>query len=894
VFPHTRGWTGTVQSVRATVRVFPAVAGTFLLTDFWGKAREGGGAAHPLLAHCLDVAAVAVLSAPAGLGIDPRAVGFLVALHDVGKFSRPFQAKAREFWPDALGSYVPAPPGPAHDVVGAHLLSRPLAADLDDLMPPTGGNTRGWTPSTRMHVWRALEGHHGRPPAPGDVSDKVVCNACVDSARTFLADLRSVFNPPVWRRPVSERDVILLSWRLAGLTTLADWVGSNVEWFPYVESIGDPSAYFWGRALPQAAAALAAAGLSATRASAFTGLRGLFPGPGITDLTPVQKWAETVELPDGPVLAVIEDQTGSGKTEAAMCLTHRLMASGRSNGVYVALPTMATANAMYGRAADCYSRLFAPDTRPSLALAHGHADLDIRFRAAIDGGTANPADAEAAESRCAAWLASSNRRALLAQVGVGTVDQALLAVLPVRHATLRLQGLSGKVLLIDECHAYDAYMREELCALLRFHAALGGSVILLSATLPRSMRQSLVDAYRDGLSAQPVEPTSQEYPLATIAGRDVVQETPCAPEVRLSRRVRVTRLNDADAAVDRIVPSADAGAAVCWVRNTVNDAIEAAELLRARGVEATLFHARFAMSDRLQVEAEVLRRWGRRGTDRPGVLVATQVVEQSLDIDFDLMVSDLAPVDLLIQRAGRLWRHERGDRREPGPELLIVSPPPVADPGPAWILETLPGSALVYGDALLWRSARVLFAAGEIVSPSGLRGLIEGVYAPADAVPPGLTRAAGDAERRELRAAAVGRQAVLNLRAGYRADVGQWDSDVRTPTRLEERPTVRLRLAFERDGVLVPYASDTYQRRAWALSEVAVAQYRIAACPVPPGLTAAAERARGQWGRWEREAVDRVVLAILTPDGDGYRLAAQSEKGQAVAARYDATSGLSW
>ena len=209
-----------------------------------------------------------------------------------------------------------------------------------------------------------------------------------------------------------------------------------------------------------------------------------------------------------------------------------------------------------------------------------------------------------------------------------------------RHATLRLQGLAGKALIIDECHAYDAYMREELCALLRFHAALGGSVILLSAHTPLDLRQRLVDAYRDGLGAQPAPLTSTEYPLATIAGRDDVREMPCAPEVGLSRRVRVTRLDDAGAAVDRIIAASAAGAAVCWVRNTVNDAIEAAELLRARGVNVMLFHARFAMSDRLQVEQEVLRRWGRQGTDRPGVLVATQVVEQSLDIDFDLMVRD--------------------------------------------------------------------------------------------------------------------------------------------------------------------------------------------------------------------------------------------------------------
>ncbi len=228
--------------------------------------------------------------------------------------------------------------------------------------------------------------------------------------------------------------------------------------------------------------------------------------------------------------------------------------------------------------------------------------------------------------------------------------------------------------------------------MLQFHAALGGSAILLSATLPQELRRTFIDAYRDGLSAAPAPLIETDYPLATIAGADSVREIHCDPRKELPRSVRVTRLGNEAEAVQRIVAAADAGAAVAWVRNSVDDAHDAVQLLRAAGTEPILFHARFAMHDRLQIENEVLRRFGRDSSaaDRRQVLVATQVVEQSLDIDFDLMVSDLAPADLLIQRAGRLQRHNRGSRCVSGPELLILSPAPVGDPGEQWIRSVLP------------------------------------------------------------------------------------------------------------------------------------------------------------------------------------------------------------
>lgn len=878
------------------------------MTLFWGKAQADGdtlSGMHPLVAHSLDVAAVAtLLPRPTSSGLSGQALGFLVAVHDVGKFSRTFQAKELAVWPTAA---LGPPPlvrrlGTSHDALGLHLLRKPLRTLLDPALPPRVDGRVAWIDGLRGPLLRAIAGHHGRPPAllERDPDGAELCQGCLTAAADFVTAMHALFGHPVLPCPATDREVAQLGWQLAGLVTLADWIGSRQAWFPYVapEVVEDPAAYLWNHALPRAASALAAAGLARSAPAKFVGITYLFPT--ITSPSPVQLWAQDVELPRGPVLVVIEDLTGSGKTEAAVTLAHRLLAMGQVAGVFLALPTMATANAMFGRLADAYRGLFAAEARPSLALAHARAALDPRFAAAISAEAgpkgrrpADPAD-EPAEAHCAAWLAQDRRRALLAQVGAGTLDQALLAVLPVRHAALRLRGLTGKVLIIDEVHAFDAYMREEIRTLLEFHAALGGSVVLLSATLPRAIRQSLVDAFRKGLGARPQPLVCHDYPLATLADAEGVTEHPCAPRAGLPRRVKVTRLPDAEASIMRIVSAAEAGAAVAWVRNTVDDAIAGAEALRTRGVTVLLFHARFAMADRLAIEAEVMARFGLKGDKRAGVLVATQVVEQSLDIDFDLLVTDLAPADLLIQRAGRLWRHARGERPVPGPEMLVVSPEPVDAPAADWIKATQPGTAAVYRDtALLWRGARAVFAAGAIVTPEDMRPLIEATFdrnAPG-AVPPTLLPAADQAEGKGKAAGSVARMNLLKFQDCWDRNAGFWEPETHTPTRLEDRPTVTLRLALLRDGAVVPYAQDADIRRAWALSEVSVARYRIAGCPVPAGLEAAVAAAKQGWGRWEQES-DRVLLAVMTAEGRGYRFAAASEQGHPVRVSYDAKQGL--
>ena len=633
--------------------------------------------------------------------------------------------------------------------------------------------------------------------------------------------------------------------------------------------------------------------------------------------SPVQAFAETAPLPDGPTLTIIEDVTGSGKTEAALTLAHRLMAMGRANGLYIALPTEATANAMYARLGVSFRRLFAAEASPSLVLAHGRRALhkgfqdsvvDAASRASARNGTRGNGGGERPSSaECAEWIADDRRKAFLADVGAGTIDQALLGILPVKHQSLRLWGLADRVLIVDEAHAYDAYMARELEALLEFHGALGGSAIILSATLPKDARRGFAAAFRRGTSAgrgTVVELQSADYPLVTIIGSNSVIEVAQPIRDGLARFVTATRVDDLEHALARVIAAASAGARVAFVRNSVDEAIDACDRLRAEGLDPLLFHARFAMIDRQRIEFEVMSRFGRdrnsgAETPRGHVLVATQVIEQSLDLDFDLMVTDLAPVDLMIQRAGRLWRHARDARPIAGPELVVLSGEPIDAPDKNWANRVLGRGARVYPDhALLWRSARALFRAGGIETPAGVRMLVEAVYddGTQEEAPEALLHAERRAEGDTFAASSIAQMNVLLLRpqggrphVGYRADAGAWESDVRTPTRLSG-DSMRIRLGRLVDGAVVPWAEADPQWRAWALSEVSVRVGRIAGEDASDRLiVGAVEAAKARWPEAERV----VPLIALQEVGATWRANARNAAQAEVDVVYSTKMGLS-
>ena len=831
--------------------------------------------------HCLDVAAVgeALLCRHRGLRaafanlmrLPQENVGrllcFLLSLHDIGKFAKKFQAKEPRLFPKCFDDDPASLPSHYdHGAGGLRLFSaRPDAFKL-----PSGVPEKVWRP-----LISAVTGHHGAPPDPGD---PVTLHSLrsdfgkpgIKAAHAFIERVHELFSELPSPSSLDARLAKRASHAVAGFAVLADWIGSNQDWFPYCRPDQDLDTY-WRLARQRAMHAVEESGVLPAVPGRRLDYRHLFDAHAPS---PMQDWARTVELSAGPALFLIEDETGSGKTEVALMLSARLMESGRADGLYVALPTMATANAMYDRLAEAHRHLFATGAKPSVSLAHGARNMHPGFRlASLPAGRDehpysridNQASETTASCACAEWIADDRRRAFLADVGTGTIDQALLSILPIRHQSLHLLGLMRRVLVLDEVHAYDAYMQREMEALLQFQAGLGGCAILLSATLPRIFRQRLVAAFAKGLEGVAADAdASMDYPLATVCSTDTRYSQKVAGQAGRARRLPVRFLRFFDEALGEVERAASDGKAALYIRNTVDDALDAHRELAGRGLKPLLFHARFALTDRLAIEKQVLDTFGKDSTSesRAGrILIATQVVEQSLDLDFDVLVSDLAPIDLLIQRSGRLWRHDRLERQG-DPELVVVGPEATCDPGEDWYDgQAFRRAKHVYKDhARLWLTMRALQESECIDTPHGLRSLIEAVYGDdvKNRIPKALRKVFYKSEGESGANRGIATSNVLNFSKGYVHDGGAWDSDMRTPTRIEDVSRVTLRLGRVRDGRIEPYAREQAPGelwRAWRLSELSVPSCRISDDVVPDRYAEAARAAKADWTRFDTDKI---------------------------------------
>lgn len=704
------------------------------LAQMWAKTGPLG-TWHRLAYHMLDVAAVARLLLErhvplflrarfaARLGVCPEDfeawVVFLAALHDVGKATPPFQIKFPERTPALVAAGLPFPRKNADTPHGRMTAALETRRRLE---------ARGWHDDLAQQAVRWVGGHHGVFPTDLQLlraGDDMGAGPWVDARHALFERLATLLAPA--SAPSANQTVADVGIFVAGLTSVADWIGSMSQHFAFETTELAFDDYF-ERALNIADVALEQVGWRRWQTGSARTFEALFQfSPRLLQ----RAIATVVSKAKEQLFAIVEAPMGEGKTEAAFWVAHELGRRADHRGTYFALPTMATANQMFGR-----TRRFLEASyqgRLALHLLHGGADFTeefVQLRAVVDDDA--PGQPLANATNCGTVVAeewfSKRKRGLLAPFAVGTIDQALLGVMRTRHGFVRLFGLSGKTVVLDEVHAYDAYTSRILDRLVAWLRRLGASVVILSATLPRHRREQLCGQWASGAFA------TAPYPRITA----FTDDTPCVEALPQSesRRVVLEQINgDLGGALSWLIGRIERGGCAGLIVNTVARAQEAALLARARwgDVEVLLLHARFFALDRQARERRLLAALGRDGQRPPRLLViGTQVLEQSLDIDFDVLATDLAPVDLMLQRTGRLHRHER--LRPPGlesPTLGILSPGSVDDGGPQFGVH-----GLIYEEAILLRTWAVLEDRLHVELPADIELLIELVYGSARPLAP--------------------------------------------------------------------------------------------------------------------------------------------------------------
>lgn len=678
--------------------------------EIWAK-RDRDGGWHSLIDHSADVSSILYALSNLPLvrqrflrlardreGRDPRMwekLAALAFLHDIGKSNRGFQART-----NANAELV----GHIDELAWVFLSGSPRANEVAVRLSGILGLDRvfKWFPGDDPGLWHAIFAHHGRPwrganpDSPSDLKDAWRhWRMGPDDPVAELAPMRKALD--AWFKNALDDDAVLpdrpaFDHAFAGLLMLADWLGSNPasDFFPFANG-QEPNRM--GFAMQRAVEVLRATGLDIQPArEAERALGATFSdafaqtGRAPFEARPIQ--SKTARHP-APLL-VLEAETGSGKTEAALWRFAELFRAGAVDGMYFALPTRVAATQIFKRIKRFRDNIFPEGERPTVVLAiPGQMRVDeaegSRLPDSFDVQWSDDGD------RALRWAAEHPKRYLTAPIAVGTIDQVLLGSLRVKHAHLRAVSLLNKLLVVDEVHASEAYMERLLTNLLRFHASAGGHTLLLSATLGAGARSRLL-----GATAIPEcdEARTVAYPALSWVEDGVERRQPLGSAGGgKSVRIRAVPLMACpDDVAAQALDAARAGAKVLIIKNTVGQALRTQEALEALatgrdadllfqashkdgGKIATLHHSRFAEPDRRILDAAVEAAIGRERPAGGCVVVGTQTLEQSLDIDADLLLTDLCPIDVLLQRIGRLHRHGGRDRpegyREPTALVLV-------------------------------------------------------------------------------------------------------------------------------------------------------------------------------------------------------------------------------
>jgi CRISPR-associated endonuclease/helicase Cas3 len=812
----------------------------------WAKTTEDGHPGISVRDHCLNVGCVAEairdLCSQTVRELLPAGSATLASVHDVGKVLPGFQQKC-EVWLTRLA-----------------LLDRALKEGWNvresDHARVSQFTILELLGKFQLNPWAAAVGaHHGRIKG-----DRVCVREPWESERRRLTqELIKEFGP-LPNEPPDEATL----WIVAGLITVADWIGSDERHFPQDAHWKMPERR------QRAQAALGAINWKPMATRQLGGFRELFPE--IAEANSLQ--TATMRTVREPGVYVIEGPMGCGKTEAALAAAYQLIAAGKAAGLYFALPTQVTSNRIHLRVQPFVRRISEEPT--AVRLAHSaswlvESELPLMLRPA----SPDP-EAEQHVSAGRTWFASP-KRALLAPFGVGTVDQALLGVVAAKHFFVRQFGLAGKVVVLDEVHTYDLYTSTLIDTLVRRLRELHCTVLVLSATLTKARRQQLL-----GIDER--QPLSDAYPLLTRTG-DRLEEVACDPP---PAKTVLVRFVDPGGLVEETLARAQQGQCVLWIRNTVDEAQETYRALKNAshegGPEFALLHARFPFFRREQLEANWIERMGKAASNRPRgcVLVSTQVVEQSVDIDADLLVTHLAPTDMLLQRIGRLWRHDRDRPPQWKPEVWI-RPLPLTEEQlmgatEEELREALGKSAKVYAPYILLRSLQQWRGRESITLPTDVRTLLEATYAePAASEPRAWRDLRNDLEKQKrkladqaLSATLVWSQPALLDEEGIQTRYGSYPTAGLLLARGVEKTgptTVRLNLL---EGPAVE-ASD----RTWSFDAAKAIHRNLAR--VPRWAVGAAIRNSPGW--LTNHVPQPTAVGLLRPDGGVRWLNGEMETG---------------
>lgn len=681
----------------------------------------------------------------------PPGSALIAAAHDIGKVSPTFVEKLRRACVPAIElKFQPSiDPGLEREWGGHAGVSQLAARQLQ--LP--------------RYIPEILGQHHGfSPPVAGKRADDPAFGgtAWQQEREALVAELQRQLGEG-WPQVADVAQARVL----AGLTSVADWIGSG-EYFE------DPSRP-WQPAITEAVDKAGFIPPVYNSGLSFTDLFGFAPRDTQQAL---------IKAVTGPGVYVLEAPMGVGKTEAALYSAYRQLTNGNATGIYFALPTQLTSNKIFER----FNEFLQGDNDKGLpgilAEGCGHRSLLLH-------GNAWLLDTEMGEEGRpgGAWF-NQSKRGLLAPFAVGTLDQALMAAMNVKHGFVRAFGLAGKVVILDEVHTYDAFTSTLLDALVALLRKLHCTVIILSATLNQERRAQLLGCEAPG----------REYPLVTAAPAETEVLAIALPEGE-PQDVKVQIASDESDAIADALGRAEQGQQVLWIENTVKEAQQRYLDLAARaadlGIPCGLLHSRFTPDDRQRKEASWVTLFGKDGwvqrTRKGRILVGTQVLEQSLDIDADFMVTRFAPTDMLLQRMGRLWRHRETPRpasaqREcwllaPALEQAITNPQKSFGP-----------SAFVYSTYVLCRSLEVWQGRSCLILPRDIRPLIEQTYAsrPEQGQMARLLGELEDGSRYRK-----GRRALAQMARITLAEDGKTLPESKAETRYSEQATVDLLLLKE-------------------------------------------------------------------------------------------------